>query len=211
MKATVYHGPKDVRIDDKPKPSIEQPEDIILKVTSTAICGSDLHLYHGNVKGMEPGQRLGHEFAGVVEDTGSAVEEVKTGDRVVIPFNISCGRCWFCRHQLWSQCDRSNPNGEVGAVFGYGQNMGGYDGGQAEYVRVPYANTIPLKIPDNLKEEQALFLTDVFCTGYFGADMANVQPGDDVAIFGAGSVGYFAAISVPHGICQLSIRPVLPA
>jgi S-(hydroxymethyl)glutathione dehydrogenase/alcohol dehydrogenase len=118
MKATVYHGPKDVRIDDKPKPSIEQPEDIILKVTSTAICGSDLHLYHGNVKGMEPGQTLGHEFAGVVEDTGSAVGEVKTGDRVVIPFNISCGRCWFCRHQLWSQCDRSNPNGEVGAVFG---------------------------------------------------------------------------------------------
>lgn len=195
MKATVYHGPRDVRIDDKPKPSIEQPEDIILKVTSTAICGSDLHLYHGNVKGMEPGQTLGHEFAGVVEDTGSAVEEVKTGDRVVIPFNISCGRCWFCRHQLWSQCDRSNPNGEVGAVFGYGQNMGGYDGGQAEYVRVPYANTIPLKIPDNLEEEQALFLTDVFCTGYFGADMANVQPGDDVAIFGAGPVGYFAAIS----------------
>ena len=154
MKATVYHGPRDVRIDDKPKPSIEQPEDIILKVTSTAICGSDLHLYHGNVKGMEPGQTLGHEFAGVVEDTGSAVEEVKTGDRVVIPFNISCGRCWFCRHQLWSQCDRSTPNGAVGAVFGYGQNMGGYDGGQAEYVRVPYANTIPLKIPDNLKEEQ---------------------------------------------------------
>jgi S-(hydroxymethyl)glutathione dehydrogenase/alcohol dehydrogenase len=196
MRAVVYHGPKDVQIDDdRPKPRIEHPEDIILKITKTAICGSDLHLYHGNIKGMEPGQVLGHEFAGIVEQVGDRVEEVKQGDRVVVPFNINCGRCWYCRHGLWSQCDRSNPQGELGAVFGYGQNMGGYDGGQAEYVRVPYANTVPLKIPENLSEEQALFLSDVFCTGYFGADMANVQPGDDVAVFGAGPVGYFAVVS----------------
>ncbi len=195
MKALVYHGPMDVRIDDKPKPKIEHPEDIILKVTQTAICGSDLHLYHGNVKGMEPGQTLGHEFAGVVEEAGDRVDEVKVGDRVVIPFNIDCGRCWFCRHQLWSQCERSNPKGEYGAAFGYTQLLGGYDGGQAEYVRVPYANTGPLKIPDELTEEKVLFLSDVLPTGYFGADIANVQPGDDVAVFGAGPVGYFATVS----------------
>jgi S-(hydroxymethyl)glutathione dehydrogenase/alcohol dehydrogenase len=195
MKALVYHRPMDVRIDDKPRPAIEDKEDIVLKVTRTAIYGSDLHLFHGNVKAMEPGQTLGHEFAGVVEAAGDRVEEVKVGDRVVVPFNINCGRCWYCRHQLWSQCDRSNPHNELGAVFGYGQMMGGYDGGQAEYVRVPYANAVPLKIPDNLSEEQALFPSDALCTGYFGADMANVQPGDDVAVFGAGPVGYFAALS----------------
>ncbi len=195
MKAVVYHGPMDVGVDDKPKPKIEHQEDIVLKVTRTAICGSDLHLYHGTVKGMEPGQTLGHEFAGVVDQVGDGVDEVKAGDRVVVPFNISCGRCWFCRHQLWSQCDRSNPKGQVGAAYGYTQTLGGYDGGQAEYVRVPYANTGPLKIPDNLSEEQALFLSDVLPTGYFGADIANVQPGDDVAVFGAGPVGYFAAMS----------------
>lgn len=195
MKALVYHGPRDVRIEDKTRPKIEDPEDVILKVTNTAICGSDLHLYHGNVKGMEPGQTLGHEFAGVVEETGDRVDEVKPGDRVVIPFNIDCGRCWYCRHQLWSQCERSNPKGELGAVYGYGQMMGGYNGGQAEYVRVPFGNTAPLKIPDNLSEERALFLSDILCTGYFGADIANVQPGDDVAVFGAGPVGYFAALS----------------
>jgi S-(hydroxymethyl)glutathione dehydrogenase/alcohol dehydrogenase len=195
MKALVYHGPMDVRIDDKPKPQMKDQEDIILRITNTAICGSDLHLYHGTTKGMEPGQTLGHEFAGVVEAAGDRVEEVKVGDRVVIPFNISCGKCWFCRHEMWSQCERSNPKGETGATFGYGQMMGGYDGGQAEFVRVPFANTAAQKIPDNLKEEQALFLSDVLCTGYFGADMANVQPGDDVAVFGAGPVGYFATMS----------------
>lgn len=186
MKALVYHGPRDVRIDDKSKPSIKDSEDIILKVTNTAICGSDLHLFHGNVTGMKPGQTLGHEFIGVVEEAGDRVDEVKVGDRVVVPFNINCGRCWYCRHQLWSQCERSNPNTELGASFGYGQMMGGYDGGQAEYVRVPFANTTPLKIPDNMSEEQALFLSDILPTGYFGADIVNVQPGDDVAVFGAG-------------------------
>ena len=121
---------KDVRIDDKPKPQIKDREDIILKVTSSAICGSDLHLYHGVTPGMEPGQTLGHEFMGVIEEVGPAVHEIKEGDRVVIPFNISCGRCWFCNRGFWSQCNRSNPKGEVGAAFGYTQLLGGYDGGQ---------------------------------------------------------------------------------
>src|SRR5215218_6300354 len=195
MKALVYRGPRDVRIDDKSKPNIKDSEDIILKVTNTAICGSDLHLFHGNVTGMKPGQTLGHEFMGVVEKAGNRVEEVKEGDRVVVPFNINCGRCWYCRHQLWSQCERSNPNSELGASFGRSQMMGGYDGGQAEYVRVPFANTTPLKIPDNMSEEQALFLSDILPTGFFGADIANVQPGDDVAVFGAGPVGYFSVMS----------------
>lgn len=194
MKALVYHGPMDVRIDDKPKPKIQHVEDIILNVTKTAICGSDLHLYHGSVEGMEPGQTLGHEFMGIVEEVGAEVHEVKQGDRVVVPFNINCGRCWYCRHQLWSQCDRSNPKGEVGAAYGYTQLMGGYDGGQAEFVRVPYANTGPLKVPDSLDDEQVLFLSDIILTGYFGADIANIQPGDDVAVFGAGPVGYFAVM-----------------
>jgi S-(hydroxymethyl)glutathione dehydrogenase / alcohol dehydrogenase len=196
MKALVYHGTKDVRIDDKPKPEIKDKEDIILRVTSSALCGSDLHLYHGTVQGMEPGQTLGHEFMGIVEEIGSSVKEVKKGDRVVIPFNISCGSCWFCRHELWSQCDRSNPNAEFGAAYGYTQLMGGYDGGQAEFVRVPFANTGALKVPDNISnDEQVLFLSDILPTGYFGADIANVQPGDDIAVFGAGPVGYFAVMS----------------
>ncbi len=197
MKSLVYHGAKDVRIDDKPKPQIQDNEDVILKVTSTALCGSDLHLYHGVTPAMEPGQTLGHEFMGIIEEIGPAVHEVKVGDRVVIPFNISCGRCWFCNQGLWSQCNRSNPKGEIGGAFGYTQALGGYDGGQAEYVRVPFANTVAsLKIPDSIsKDEQVLFLSDIFPTGYFGADIANVQPGDDVAVFGAGPVGYFAVMS----------------
>lgn len=197
MKSLVYHGAHDVRIDDKPKPQIQDKEDIILKVTSTALCGSDLHLYHGATPGMEPGQTLGHEFMGIVEEAGSSVHEVKVGDRVVIPFNISCGRCSYCSQGLWSQCNRSNPKGEIGAAFGYSQSTGGYDGGQAEFVRVPYANTVAsLKVPDSIsKDEQVLFLSDILPTGYFGTDMANVQPGDDVAVFGAGPVGYFSVLS----------------
>lgn len=197
MKSLVYHGANDVRIDDKPKPQIKDKEDIILKVTSTALCGSDLHLYHGATPGMEPGQTLGHEFMGIVEEAGPAVHEIKVGDRVVIPFNISCGACWYCNRGLWSQCNRSNPKGEIGAAFGYSQSTGGYDGGQAEFVRVPFANTVAsLKVPDSIsKDEQVLFLSDILPTGYFGADIANVQPGDDVAVFGAGPVGYFVVLS----------------
>ena len=185
MKATVYYGPYDIRIEDKPRPQIKDPNDLILKVTTTAICGSDLHFYHGPMK-MPPGLIPGHEFMGIVEETGPDVHEVKKGDRVVIPFSISCGQCWFCRHQLWSKCDRS-----AGAVYGFP----GYDGGQAEYVLVKYGNVDPLKIPDSLTDEQVIFLSDILCTGYYGADIANVQPGDDVAVFGAGPVGYFVVMS----------------
>jgi S-(hydroxymethyl)glutathione dehydrogenase / alcohol dehydrogenase len=196
MKALVYHGEKNVQIDDKPRPQIKDPEDVILRVTTTALCGSDLHLYHGTVPGMEPGQTSGHEFMGTIEERGPEVHEVKVGDKVVIPFNIDCGRCWYCRNGLWSQCDRSNPNGELGGAFGYTQVMGGYDGGQAEFVRVPFANTVAsLKVPEKIRtDEEVLFLSDVLPTGYFGVDIANVQPGDDVAVFGAGPVGYFSVM-----------------
>ena len=197
MKALVYHGPFDVQVDDKPQPTIQHPEDAILRITSTAICGSDLHLYHGTVPGMQPGQTLGHEFMGIIEEAGPEVHDVKVGDRVVIPFNVNCGRCWWCRNNLWSQCDRSNSRADLGAAFGYTQLLGGYDGGQAEYVRIPFANAeASLKVPDSIKsDEEVLFLSDILPTGYFGADMANVQPGDDVAVFGAGPVGYFAVMS----------------
>jgi S-(hydroxymethyl)glutathione dehydrogenase/alcohol dehydrogenase len=206
MRALVYRGPRDVRLEEKPRPKLEAPEDAIVRVTATAICGSDLHLYHGTVPGMEPGQTLGHEFVGVVDEVGPEVHEVKVGDRVAIPFNIDCGRCWYCRNGLWSQCDRSNPNGKVGGAYGYSQELGGYDGGQAEYVRVPYANTNPLKLPRDVPDEQAVFLCDVFPTGYFAADIANVMPGDDVVVFGAGPVGYFAALSsLLRGAAQVQV------
>ncbi len=197
MKALVYHGPMDVRVDDKPQPALQHPEDIILRITSTAICGSDLHLYHGTVPGMQSGQTLGHEFMGVVEEAGPYVTEVKVGDKIVVPFNIACGHCNHCNSSYWSQCDRTNTKADMGSAFGYTQLLGGYDGGQAEYVRVPFANTnIALKVPDYItQDEQVLFLSDILPTGYFGADMANVMPGDDVAIFGAGPVGYFAVLS----------------
>jgi S-(hydroxymethyl)glutathione dehydrogenase/alcohol dehydrogenase len=175
-------------------PKIEDKEDAIIKVTTTAICGSDLHLYHGNVEGMEAGQTLGHEFMGLVVECGPDVTEVKKGDRVVIPFNISCGKCWYCRHEMWSQCDRSNPKGQAGGAFGYTQRLGGYEGGQAEYVRVPFANTECLKIPPQLRDEQVIFLSDILPTGYFGTDLAGVKPGDDVIVYGAGPVGYFAVM-----------------
>ncbi|MDQ4073405.1 MAG: alcohol dehydrogenase catalytic domain-containing protein [Thermoproteota archaeon] len=188
----------DVRIDDKPEATIQHPEDIVLRITSTAICGSDLHLYHGNVPGMQPGQTLGHEFMGIVEEAGPHVTEVKVGDKVVIPFNIACGQCHWCRNNYWSQCDRANPkSADIGAAFGYTQLLGGYDGGQAEAVRVPFGNAnTAIKVPDYIKtDEEVLFLSDILPTGYFAADMANVQPGDDVAVFGAGPVGFFTVMS----------------
>ena len=197
MKSLVWHGPMDVRIDDKPQPIIQHPEDLILRITSTAICGSDLHLYHGTVPGMQPGQTLGHEFMGIVEETGSLVTEVKVGDKIVVPFNIACGQCGWCRNNKWSLCDRTNPRADMGSAFGYTQLLGGYDGGQAEYVRIPFANAqVTIKVPEHITtDEEVLFLSDILPTGYFGADIANVQPGDDVAVFGAGPVGYFAVLS----------------
>jgi S-(hydroxymethyl)glutathione dehydrogenase/alcohol dehydrogenase len=153
MRALVYHGTRDVKIGDKPRPNIQNPEDVISCVTSTALCGSDLHLYHGTVAGMEPDQTLGHEFMEIVEEAGPEVHGVDVGDRVVIPFNIDCGRCWFCRNNLGSQCDISNPRGELGGAFGYTQVLGAYDGGQAKYVREPFANTVAsLKVQKILEE-----------------------------------------------------------
>ncbi|MEA5448762.1 zinc-dependent alcohol dehydrogenase [Leptolyngbya sp. CCNP1308] len=201
MKAVCWHGTHDVRVDTVPDPTILNPRDAIIKVTSTAICGSDLHLYDGFIPTMQSGDILGHEFMGEVVETGSGVSNLKQGDRVVVPFTISCGGCFFCERDLWSLCDNSNPNGWMAekfyghspsGLFGYSHLMGGYAGGQAEYVRVPFADVGPLKVPDGLSDEQVLFLTDIFPTGYMAAENCDIQPGDTVAVWGCGPVGQFA-------------------
>jgi threonine dehydrogenase-like Zn-dependent dehydrogenase len=203
MHALVYHGAKDVRVGSVPDPVMTDAEDIILRVTATAICGSDLHLYRGKVPGMKDGDILGHEFMGVVEDVGPAVTRVRKGDRVVIPFVIACGACYFCERSLFGGCERTNPgDGAIlnkkhirpgAAMFGYTHLYGGVPGGQAEYVRVPQANTGPLRIPDALTDAQVLFLSDILPTGYQAVVNAEVGPGSMVAIFGAGPVGLMAA------------------
>ncbi len=202
MKAVCWNGRKDVRVETVPDPAIINPRDAIVKVTSTAICGSDLHLYDGYIPTMERGDILGHEFMGEVVEVGSEVKSVKVGDRVVVPFAIACGNCFFCRKGLWSLCDNTNPNAKPAEVaygatpsglFGYSHMLGGYAGGQAEYVRVPYADVGPLKIEDTrLSDEQVLFLSDIFPTGYQAAENCNIQPGDTVAVWGCGPVGQFA-------------------
>ncbi|MBC8082053.1 MAG: glutathione-dependent formaldehyde dehydrogenase [Hymenobacter sp.] len=205
MKALVYHGMKDVRVDTVEDPKIEDGRDAIIRVTSTAICGSDLHIYNGSLPQPRP-MVLGHEFMGIVEEVGKGVgSKLKVGDRVVVPFPIACGTCYFCNHELPGHCENSNPDhygpeGGVatekgGALFGYTDLYGGYNGGQAEYVRVPYADFGPRVIPDSLTDEQALFLTDIFPTGYSGIDWAEVKGGEFIAIFGAGPVGIMAAKS----------------
>ncbi len=204
MKAAVIHGPGSIKCDNVDDPKIENNDDIILKVTATAICGSDLHIYSGGIPQPRP-MVLGHEFMGIVEETGSAVSSLKRGDRVVVPFPIACGSCFFCNHDLPGHCENSNPEhygpeGGVltekgGALFGYTDLYGGYDGGQAQYVRVPYANFGPRIVPDNLTDEQVLFLTDIFPTGYTGIDWGEVKGGETVAIFGSGPVGIMAAKS----------------
>lgn len=203
MKAAVIHSPGKVTCDNVDDPKIENPRDIILKVTATAICGSDLHIYSGSLP-TSP-MVLGHEFMGIVEETGSEVKNLRAGDRVVVPFPIACGHCFFCEHQLPGHCENSNPEhygpeGEIlkqkgGALFGYTDLYGGYDGGQAQYVRIPYADYGPRKVPDNLTNEQVLFLTDIFPTGYTGIDWGNVQGGETVIIYGSGPVGIMAAKS----------------
>lgn len=192
MKAIVYEGIKDVEVKEVKDPSIEKSDDIIVKVTSTAICGSDLHLVHGFIPNLPKGFILGHETMGIVEEVGKDVNKVKKGDRVVVPFPVSCGHCWYCEHDLWSQCDNSNPNGEVGGIFGYSDTYGGYDGGQAQYLRVPYANVGPTIIPEELTDEQVLFLTDILPTSLWGVDIASVKPGDTVVVLGCGPVGLLA-------------------
>jgi threonine dehydrogenase-like Zn-dependent dehydrogenase len=196
MKALSYRGPSKLKVLSKPDPRIEHPDDIVLRVTRSAICGSDLHLYHGLVPDTRVGTTFGHEFAGVVEEIGPNVATLKRGDRVVVPFNISCGTCFYCQRGLTSVCERSNPSNDIGSgAFGYSHMTGGYDGGQAEYVRVPYADVGPMLVPDDMHEEDLLFLSDILPTGYQAAEMGEIKPGETVAIFGAGPVGLFTAKS----------------
>lgn len=194
MLAMTYRGPYRVRVDKKPDPKIEHPEDVILRVTRSCICGSDLHIYHGLVPDTRVGTTFGHEFIGEVVETGSAVQKLKTGDHILVPFNISCGRCAFCKQGLFSNCHEANAEATaVGGIFGYSHTAGGFDGGQAEYVRVPYADIGPTIIPADIDPDDALLLTDVFPTGYQAAEMGGIKPGDTVVVFGAGPVGIMAA------------------
>lgn len=195
MLAMNYRGPHRVRLDrDKPIPEIIHPDDAIVRVLRSCICGSDLHLYHGLVPDTRIGSTFGHEFIGEIVEIGPGVEKVKIGDRVMVPFNISCGKCAFCRQELYGNCHESNPEATaVGGIFGYSHTAGGYDGGQAEYVRVPYANVGPVVIPEWMDPDDAVMLTDVVPTGYQAAEMGGIQPGDTVVVFGAGPIGIMAA------------------
>ena len=204
MKATCWMGPQKMQVREVPDPKILNQGDCIVKVTSTAICGSDLHLYNGFLPLMEPGDIMGHEFMGEVVEVGRNVKKVRAGDRVVVPFPISCGHCAKCEAGLFSVCENSNPNAHIAekmlghspaGIFGYSHLTGGFAGGQAEYVRVPFADIGPLKVPEGLSDDQALFLSDILPTGYFGADMCGIQPGDTVAVWGCGPVGQFAIAS----------------
>ncbi|QHT54696.1 glutathione-dependent formaldehyde dehydrogenase [Cellulomonas sp. H30R-01] len=196
MRAMVYRGPYKVRVEEKPDPRIEHPNDAVVRVTCAAICGSDLHLYHGMMPDTRVGHTFGHEFVGVVEQVGPSVRNLAVGDRVMVPFNIFCGTCFFCARGLWSNCHNVNPNATaVGGIYGYSHTTGGYDGGQAELVRVPFADVGPSKIPDWLADEDAVLLTDACSTGYFGAQLGDIAEGDVVVVLGAGPVGLFAARS----------------
>jgi threonine dehydrogenase-like Zn-dependent dehydrogenase len=196
MLAMNYRGPYRVRAEQKPDPVIEHPGDAIVRVVRSCICGSDLHLYHGMVPDTRVGHTFGHEFVGVVEDIGTAVKTLKVGDRVLVPFNIFCGNCFFCERELYGNCHNTNPGATAaGGIYGYSHTTGGYDGGQAEYVRVPMADVGPFVIPDDLHEEDAVLLTDALPTGYQAAEMGDISEGDTVVVFGAGPVGIFAAKS----------------
>ncbi|NYE37614.1 alcohol dehydrogenase [Nocardioides cavernae] len=196
MRAMVYRGPYRVRVEDKPRPRIEHPNDAIVRVRRAAICGSDLHLFHGMMPDTRVGHTFGHEFVGVVDEVGPSVRHLAVGDRVMVPFNIFCGTCFFCARGLWSNCHNVNANATaVGGIYGYSHTTGGYDGGQAEYVRVPFADVGPMVVPDWLDEEDALLMTDALSTGYFGAQLADIHEGDTVAVLGAGPVGLYAARS----------------
>jgi threonine dehydrogenase-like Zn-dependent dehydrogenase len=204
MRANCWMGKKRVRIEEVPDPKILNSQDAILKITSTAICGSDLHLFNGFIPTMERGDVLGHEFMGEVVEVGAGVKNLKIGDRVVVPFPISCGLCLACQAGLFSVCENSNPNAWIAekllghspaGVYGYSHMLGGYAGGQAEYARVPFADVGPLKVPEELTDEQVLFLSDIFPTGYMGAEMCDIQRGDVIAVWGAGPVGQFAIAS----------------
>jgi threonine dehydrogenase-like Zn-dependent dehydrogenase len=190
-----FRGPNRIRVDkDKPEPKIEHPRDAIVRVTRSLICGSDLHLYHGLVPDTRVGMTFGHEFTGIVEEVGSEVQNLKPGDHILVPFNIACGTCPFCKQELYGNCHESNPEATAsGGFFGYAHIAGGYDGGQAEYVRVPYADVSPTKIPEGMDIEDAVMLTDVTPTGYQAAEMGGIQKGDTVVVWGAGPIGIMAA------------------
>ena len=201
MRALCWHGKEDIRVDTVPDPQIRDPRDIIVKISSTAICGSDLHIYGGFVPSMEEGDIVGHEPTGEVVEAGGDVKTLRRGDRVVVPFTISCGTCFFCRKQMFSLCDTSNPNADAArevmsqspaGLLGYSHLLGGFPGGQAEYLRVPFADVGPVRIPSGLRDEQVLFLSDIFPTGYMAAENAEIEPGETVAIWGCGPVGQFA-------------------
>src|SRR3978361_541561 len=201
MRALTWHGKNDIRCDTVPDPKIHDGRDAIIKVTACAICGSDLHLCDGVMPSMEKGDVLGHENMGEVVEVGSENKKLKVGDRVVVPFTISCGECFFCKNGLFAGCGRTNPDHEKasvlwgnapGGLLGYSHLLGGYAGGQAEYLRVPYADVGPIKVPDGLSDEQVLFLSDIFPTGYMAADFCNIQPGDTIAIWGCGPVAQMA-------------------
>ncbi len=201
MKAVCWFGKHDMRVENVPDPEILNPRDCIVRVTRTAICGSDLHLYNGFIPTMEQGDIVGHEFMGEVVEVGREVKKLKKGDRVVVPFTIACGSCFFCKKQLWSACDNTNPNAQVmegfygqsgSGLFGYSHMMGGYAGGQAQFVRVPFADVGPIKVPEGMDDEKVLFLSDVFPTGYMAAENCDIQPGSTVAVWGCGPVGLFA-------------------
>ncbi len=201
MKAVCWYGTRDVRVETVDDPHLMNPHDAIVRVSLTAICGSDLHLYNGYNPSMKSGDILGHEFMGEVVEIGPAVTSLHIGDRVVIPFAIACGQCFYCRRQLWSLCDNTNPNAALlenlyqdstAGLFGYSHLFGGYAGGQAEYVRVPFADVGALRVPPELNDEQVLFLSDIFPTGYMAAENCAIQPGDTVAVWGCGPVGQFA-------------------
>ncbi|WFE99132.1 zinc-dependent alcohol dehydrogenase [Micromonospora sp. WMMD964] len=204
MKATAWMGTDSVKVIDVPDPTIMNARDAIVRITTTAICGSDLHLYHGYIPAMRKGDILGHEFMGEVVEVGPQVRNLTVGDRVVVPFPIACGHCSSCQRGLYSVCENSNPNAGIAekimghspaGIFGYSHLLGGYAGGQAEYARVPFADVGPLKVPDEVADDQAVMLADVFPTGYMGAEMCDIKPGQVIAVWGAGPVGLFAAAS----------------
>jgi threonine dehydrogenase-like Zn-dependent dehydrogenase len=196
MRAMVYRGPYRIRVEEKDRPRIEHPNDAIVRVELAAICGSDLHLYHGMMPDTRVGHTFGHEFIGVVDEVGPSVQNLAVGDRVMVPFNVFCGSCWFCARGLYSNCHNVNPNATaVGGIYGYSHTCGGYDGGQAEFVRVPFADVGPSLIPEWMDDEDAVLLTDAVATGYFGAQLGDIAEGDTVLVFGAGPVGLVAARS----------------
>ena len=204
MRANCWYGKKDVRVEQVPDPKILNKRDAIVKITSTAICGSDLHLYNGFMPTMQAGDIIGHEFMGEIVEVGPEVHDRKVGDRVVVSFPISCGKCFFCEQEMYTLCENSNPNAWMAekmfghspcGIFGYSHLTGGFAGGQAEYARVPFADIGTLKVPEGLSDEQVLFLSDIFPTGYMGAEMCDIKPGDTVAVWGCGPVGQFAMAS----------------